>query len=1033
MPSGYLSLVLHAHLPFVRHPEDATVMEERWLYDAIVGTYLPLLQMFEGLVADRVPARATVSVSAPLLNMLTDPLLQERSAQHLDSMIELAEKEVVRNQNEAHYRRLAEMYRARFESLRGTWRAHDGNLVRAFAKLQEAGPLELITTTATHAFFPLLAGNRAAIRAQIHVAADLYEKHFGRRPRGMWLGECGYVPGVDDLLAEAGVHYFFVDNHAILKADRRPAYGVYAPIFCPSGVAAFGRDMESSSQVWSAQEGYPGDPNYRDFYRDIGFDLPLDVIGPYVHPEGHRLYTGFKYHAVTHTELHDKWVYDPQVARTRAGEHATDFRRRRAEQAARVGSNMDRPPLMVSPYDAELFGHWWFEGPLFLGDLFRQLHFDQREIETLTAGDYLDRHPVNQMAVPSASSWGEGGYNSYWLDESNAWTYQHLHVAAERMAELALAFPTPSELERRALQQAARELLLLQSSDWAFIMKTGTTVPYARRRVHDHVLRFQRMYDELKAGTIDADWLAEIESLDNAFPDIDPFLYADPDSAPRSPVPPVHFETPGGSPLRVLFVASEVAPFARTGGLGDVAGALPRALRERGIDVRVVMPLYAGIAWGELTILDGVLKVPMGFGEVDARLRLGRLPRSEVPVYFVEHRGFFDRPTLYGPSEGEFADNIERFAFLSRGALEAARGLGFQPDVVHAHDWHTALVPVYMDADGQFGGASLFTIHNLAHQGVAGPEALGVIGLGHEYFVSNGLEHFGQLNLMKGALHHATLVGTVSPTYAREIQTQEYGFGLDGVLRGRGSDLIGILNGIDVDEWNPETDPHLPAHYGVSDLGGKRAVKEAFQREAGLPVREDVPLFGVVSRFTPQKGVDVLLEILPALARLDLQLVVLGNGDRALEEGFLRAAEQFPDRVRAWVRFDNRLSHRIEGASDFFIMPSRFEPCGLSQLYSLRYGTLPIVRATGGLVDTVLNYDERKGTGTGFVFRDLHTESLFNTIGWALSTYVDRPDHIRAMRKQAMVQDFSWNRAAAAYEGAYREAYARKHGHLLPV
>ncbi|HET9235081.1 MAG TPA: 1,4-alpha-glucan branching protein domain-containing protein, partial [Candidatus Eisenbacteria bacterium] len=965
MAKGYLALVLHAHLPFVRHPEDPTVMEERWLYDAIVGTYLPLIQLFEGLVADRVPGRATVSLSAPLLNMLTDPLLMERAAEHLDTLIELAGKEVARNRNEPHYRRLSEMYRSRFENMRVTWRAHDGNLVRAFARLQEAGSLELITTTATHAFFPLLAGNRAAIRAQVHVAADLYEAQLGRRPRGMWLGECGYVPGVDDVFAEAGIRYFFVDSHAVRKADRRPAYDVYAPIYCPSGVAAFGRDLESSAQVWSAQEGYPGDPHYRDFYRDIGFDLPLEIIGPYVHPEGHRLYTGFKYHAVTHAELHDKWVYDPEVARARAGEHAADFRQRRAEQAARVGVGMDRPPLMLSPYDAELFGHWWFEGPLFLGDLFRQLHFDQSEIETMTAGDYLDRHPVNQMATPSASSWGEGGYNAYWLDESNAWIYQHHHVAAERMVELALRFRDASDLELRALRQAARELLLLQSSDWAFIMKTGTTVPYARRRVHEHVTRFLRLYQELNVGSIDVARLAEVESIDNAFPDVDPYLFADAESLPRPGGPPLRFQPPALPPLRVLFVASEVSPFGRTGGLGDVVGSLPKALRERGIDVRVVMPLYGGMSWDELQILDGALNVPMGFGDVAARLRMGRLPRSQVPVYFLEHRGYFDRPTLYGPSGAEYGDNIERFAFLSRGALEAALALGFQPDVVHAHDWHTALVPMYMNGDARLGalhqGASLFTIHNLAHQGVGGLEHLGVIGLGPEQFTSRGLEHFGQLNLMKGALYHATMVGTVSPTYAREIQTPAYGFGLDGVLRERGSDLVGILNGIDVDEWNPETDPFLTSRFSVSDLSGKAACKEAFQSEIGLPVRPDVPLFGMVSRLTPQKGVDVLLDILPALARLDLQLVVLGSGDSQLEEGFRRAAEQFPERIRAWIRFDNRLSHRIEAASDFFLMPSRFEPCGLSQLYSLRYGTLPIVRATGGLMDTVLNYDERKG------------------------------------------------------------------------
>jgi 1,4-alpha-glucan branching enzyme len=526
MATGYFALVLHAHLPFVRHPEDPTVMEEQWLYEAISGTYLPLLQMFEGLVADGVRFRCTLSLSAPLITMLTDDLLKERYAQHLDRLIELSFKELDRTRPEPHYHKLAQMYADRFQSLRHTWRCHEGNLVRAFRRLQDVGALEVITSTATHAFFPLLDRNWAALRAQVHVAADLYERHFGRRTLGMWLGECGYVPGVDELLREAAIRYFFVDTHGILLADRRPAFGVYAPVYCPTGVAAFGRDTESSHQVWSKKEGYPGDKHYRDFYRDIGFDLPMDYIGPYVHPEGHRIYTGIKYHAITHEHLHDKWVYDPDIARGRAGEHATDFRVKRQRQVEGLTANMDRPPMIVSPYDAELYGHWWYEGPTFLGDLFRQIHHDQHDVETITPGEYLERHPTNQMATPSASSWGMDGYNSYWCDEPNAWIYRHLHIAAERMVELAHRYHSPTELETRALNQAARELMLAQSSDWPFIMKTGTTVPYATRRFNEHVICFNRLYDELKAGNLSQEWLSEIEARDNIFPHVGYRIYA---------------------------------------------------------------------------------------------------------------------------------------------------------------------------------------------------------------------------------------------------------------------------------------------------------------------------------------------------------------------------------------------------------------------------------------------------------------------------------------------------------------------------
>jgi 1,4-alpha-glucan branching enzyme len=418
------------------------------------------------------------------------------------------------------------MYWDRFQSLRHTWRCHQGNLVQAFRKLQEAGRVEVITSNATHGFFPMMDRNWAAMRAQVHTAADLYEEHLGQRPRGMWLAECGYVPGCDELLREAGIRYFLADTHALQNADHPAVRGVYAPLYCPTGVAAFGRDPESSEQVWSAKEGYPGDPLYRDFYRDIGFDLPMDYIGPYVHPEGFRMYTGIKYHAITHDKMHDKWPYDPDAARARVGLHASHFRGNREKQAQALAGGLDRPPLLVAPYDAELFGHWWFEGPIFINDVLRQLHFDQSTIETITPGDYLDRHPTNQVATPSLSSWGAKGYASYWCNETNAWTWRHVHVAGERMVELARTHPDAQGVTRRALDQAARELLLAQSSDWPFIMTTGSTVPYATRRFNEHVVRFSRLYEELKAGRVDEDFLADIEAKDNIFPHVDYRLYA---------------------------------------------------------------------------------------------------------------------------------------------------------------------------------------------------------------------------------------------------------------------------------------------------------------------------------------------------------------------------------------------------------------------------------------------------------------------------------------------------------------------------
>jgi starch synthase len=487
------------------------------------------------------------------------------------------------------------------------------------------------------------------------------------------------------------------------------------------------------------------------------------------------------------------------------------------------------------------------------------------------------------------------------------------------------------------------------------------------------------------------------------------------------------------APLKVLFVASECAPFAKTGGLADVAGALPKALLPLDIDVRVVMPLYAGMPWNDLEILDGFLEVPMWWGSARARVRVGKLPGSQVPIYCLEFNRYFDRPHLYGPPAEGYPDNLERFAFLSRGSLELCKALGFIPDVIHCNDWQTALIPTYVNTvewmQPLHASATVYSIHNLAYQGVFDGGGTFITGLGREHYNPNELEHLGALNLTKGALHHSTLLSTVSPTYAREIQTGLYGNGLDGTLAARSDDLVGILNGIDVDEWNPSADTHLPAAFGVDKMAGKAACKAALQKEAGFAVRPDIPLFGVIGRLTPQKGFDVLAHALERVLGWDVQLVLLGTGDPDAERFFAWADAHRGDRFRAWLRFDNGRAHRIEAGADFFLMPSRFEPCGLNQMYSLRYGTLPIVRATGGLVDTVANYDQATGGGTGFVFTDLNPEALTNTIGWAVSTWFDRPEHIKTMRQRAMLQDFSWERAAGRYRQLYLRAYEKRRGY----
>jgi 1,4-alpha-glucan branching enzyme len=358
------------------------------------------------------------------------------------------------------------------------------------------------------------------------VAVDHYTKHFGAQPRGIWLPECGYYEGLDEILQEAGIRYFFSDSHGLFHATPRPKYGVYAPVYCRSGVAAFGRDRESSKQVWSSIEGYPGDYDYRDFYRDAGFDLDFDYIRPYIHPDGIRVNLGIKYYRITGKSDH-KEPYNRARALERAALHAGNFLFNREKQVEWLsGAFGDRKPIIVAPYDAELFGHWWFEGPDWINFLLRKAAFDQKTVRLITPMEYLTENPKCQVAAPSRSSWGYKGYAEVWLDGSNDWIYPHLHKAADRMIELAQAHPMADGLLLRALNQAARELLLAQSSDWAFIMKTGSHVEYAVGRTKVHVSRFTRLYQDIKGNTLDAGWLAEIEYADNLFPEIDYLVYA---------------------------------------------------------------------------------------------------------------------------------------------------------------------------------------------------------------------------------------------------------------------------------------------------------------------------------------------------------------------------------------------------------------------------------------------------------------------------------------------------------------------------
>jgi 1,4-alpha-glucan branching enzyme len=843
------------------------------------------------------------------------------------------------------------------------------NLVRGFERFQKTGKVEVIASAATHGYLPLLSVNEAAARAQVAIGVEHYRTIFGRPPRGFWLPECGYYPGVDAILRQHGIRHTIVETHGVTRADHRPRFGVYAPIVCPSGVAVFGRDPDSSRQVWSSEVGYPGDFDYREFYRDIGYDLDLDYIGPYIHRDGIRLDTGIKYYRITGKEGR-KEPYVLEWAEQKAAAHARHFLAERIEQVRSLASSMDRKPVVVAPYDAELFGHWWFEGPRWLDYLIRGIALDQSAVRLVTLSEYLSEYPVNQTATPAMSSWGHDGFSQVWLNGENDWIYRHLQQAAGFMQDLTAAHARATGLTLRALNQAARELLLAQASDWAFMIASGKMREYATHRTKTHLIRLHQLGQQIGSGTIDRAALENLEDQDNIFAGISTsaaFVTAgtggQPEVAPTLPAP-------AGTALQVVMVCPELVPFAKTGGLADMVSSLADALRGLGHQVRVILPAYRNV-------LEKGIATDTGFrfnvsiaGRSEAGMLLTATLGPDIPVYFIASGRYFDRPFLYGTPEGDYPDNAERFVFFTRGVLEVLRQLG-SPHVLHAHDWQAALAIVFLKAQPELypelaSALTVLTIHNLGYQGLFPAHQWGVLGLDQNLYTARHLEFYGRINFLKGGIVFADALTTVSPTYSREIQTADYGFGLEGVLKARAASLAGILNGAGYEIWNPRVDPFIAQNYDPQDLSGKGACKADLQRTFGLREDPEIPLLGTVSRLVSQKGFDLLEGILDDLLRRGVQLVVLGSGDRKYQDFFQRAAQRDPARLGVRIAFEEALAHKIEAGADMFLMPSLYEPSGLNQLYSLKYGTIPIVRATGGLKDSVEEFDPRRDEATAF-------------------------------------------------------------------
>ena len=486
--------------------------------------------------------------------------------------------------------------------------------------------------------------------------------------------------------------------------------------------------------------------------------------------------------------------------------------------------------------------------------------------------------------------------------------------------------------------------------------------------------------------------------------------------------------------MKILMISPEIAPYSKTGGLGDAVAALTKAVAERGHEVRVFTPLYGSVKRvGEWTPYPDPVRVELGFG-MFADCRVWEVPFHKAQINFCEYNHFFGAPEVYSQRK----DDAYRFAFFCRAAIDFCEQANWIPDIVHCHDWTTGLVPAMLNTRDNWRriarAGTVFTIHNLQHQGLCEKGIIDYLGLPWGLFTDDNYECLGGLNMMKGALYHSTKITTVSPTYAYEIQTPQYGFGIDHVLRHRARDLTGIINGIDYQEWSPLVDKYIPAHYNADDFTGKRICKAELQIACGLPVKENVPVFGVVSRLYDQKGLDLFAGILPELlSRAEMQVVLLGSGDPALESAFGRLAAQFPTKMYARIGYDNKLSHMIEAGSDFFVMPSRFEPCGLNQMYSMAYGTLPIVRTTGGLVDTVAAWSPKApGQGTGINFQDADQQALLWAVERALQLYYDYSSDYYAVRRNAMCRDFSWDRSVDKYEEVYQSAVEMRKGAFPP-
>lgn len=593
---GYISLILHAHLPYVRHTDRDDYMEERWFFEAMTETYLPLLQMFDRLSQDGIPFRLTISLSPPLLAMMDDALMAERYTAYLEQLIALAALEQERTREQPEFHTLAVSYYERFTSLLSYYQGCDQRIIPKFRTYQDMGAVEIMTCSATHAFLPYLK-HRQSMRAQLEVGVKEYERHFGRKPRGIWLPECAYTQQLSPLLKACGIQYFILDQHGIEHAVPKPSRGLAAPIMTIDGVHAFARDPESSRQVWSSHEGYPGDPDYREYYRDIGYDLgwndaeEWEYIKPFLLSDGARIHTGMKYYRIS-GKHEEKQPYNEKWARSKASKHADHFLYCREQQLTQLAAHCDRKPIVVSPYDAELFGHWWHEGPLWIEELFRNNRTRRGHVAFITPSDYIREYPIAEIVDLSFCSWGRNGYGEVWLQQNNDWIYRHLHAAEDRLIQTLESNQHQlwghTQIVERILNQAVRELMLAESSDWAFIIDAQTVPSYAVNRTMRHLSHVHQLLEMVDEHVYDVAVLEELEHAHACLPSATYHLYtADSDLIDSRLAAPMRGASSKAKTRKVLMLAWEFPPLV-VGGLAKAVYDLSRYLALQGMEVHVL-------------------------------------------------------------------------------------------------------------------------------------------------------------------------------------------------------------------------------------------------------------------------------------------------------------------------------------------------------------------------------------------------------------------------------------------------------------